>query len=148
MGVRVMSWLDDFKAAVCDYSVEKNAPKSAATKKHPRDMVAKQINNSISYFIDNKFRLADGKRKGQIPELCYVVDGSRAKITITYARSKLKLIGDDTTVGVDMGKLVAGLRSLKDSVEAGKFDDKLEEIRSTRAAKLKAAKDSRTTAKK
>ena len=58
------------------------------------------------------------------------------------------LIGDDTTVGVDMGKLVAGLRSLKDRVEAGKFDDKLEEIRSTRAAKLKAAKDSRTTAKK
>jgi hypothetical protein len=143
-----MTWLDDFKAAVGDYSVEKNAPKSAVVKKHPRDMVARHINNSISYFIDNKYRLPDGKRKGQIPELCYVIDGSRAKITITYARSKLKLIGDDTTVSVNMDKLVAGLRSLKDSVEAGKFDDKLEEIRSTRAAKLKEAKDKRIAGKK
>ena len=99
-----MEWLDNLRAKIGEVELGVAGKKPARTKT-PRDLLLRSIDDSIEYLKDPKFRVTSGPRKGKQPDLVYATDGSRASISLRYARVRIKLDGKNDELAVDISTL-------------------------------------------
>lgn len=133
-----MSLLDGLEKRIKGgFRVVSSARGVSKTPKSPRDNVLESIDNSLAYLRDPSFRLTNGRRKGDIPDLVYELEGKGASIKLRYSRVSLSL-GDGNKLFInDASDLAAALEFIRELVAEGRLDEQLEKIKAERVAQTK-----------
>jgi hypothetical protein len=128
-----MNWLDKLKEAVPNLVLTK--ADSGKTKLLPREVLAKNIEDSIKLLNDSSYTVVV-RGKAVKPEPCYLLRGGKAKITLRYCRQPIQLSSDREAVEVDESEVATVLTHLKAAAEAKEFDGQLAVIKAQRMAQL------------
>lgn len=113
---------------------------NAGKTNDPRDVLAANIDDSIALIGNPNYTVT---RRGQAvkPQPCFTVDATSgmATVVLRYSHEALKLsqLGN-TSIAVPVSALSATLASIKQQVQAGVFDSKLDEIKQARTAAQQA----------
>jgi hypothetical protein len=131
--MRLMDWMDKLKEAVPSLALIK--AESGKTKLLPREVLAKNIEDSIALLKDADYKIT---MRGKLvkPEPCFVLRDGKAKITLKYCRQPIQLGADKDTLIVDASEAEAVLSYMKAVVESKEFDGQLGAIKAQRMVQL------------
>lgn len=135
-----MGLLDELKKNIKSFRSFSAEPKTPKRSAHPRDNVAKLIENSIELLNNPNYKVTGRKGATVTPEVCYEIKDGTAKVQLSYSRQLLKLNGEDKFYGCDASELQTLLQIVLKGVKAGEFDDQLLAIQDKRKKSQQNAK--------
>jgi hypothetical protein len=133
-----MTWLSELQKELGkDFQLVKAAKRASVKVRHPREVAYENIKNSLAFLKDPTFKVKKSGKEAK-PDLCYqeLSDGT-VEVFVKYARSRLKLQGDEDAIRVPKAALETVLVKLGDGIRDGEFDDQLEARASQFRARLK-----------